>query len=70
MASTDDRSADLYAVIILFLALTWTTFLMRIYVRAKILKSVGIDDVLTAITMVRTYRSLLVLSSNLFGHSS
>ena len=39
------------SAIIVFLALTWVTFPLRLWVRAKMLKALGIDDLLTAITM-------------------
>lgn len=48
----EDRSKELLAVIVLFLALTWATFPLRLWVRVKMLKSFGIDDALTAFTMV------------------
>jgi hypothetical protein len=52
MAATDDRSGSVKAVMILFLALAWITYPMRVWVRVRMLKSVGIDDVFTTITMV------------------
>ena len=51
MATIDDRSTELFAVIVLFLALTWITFPMRLWVRVVVLKQVGLDDILAGVTM-------------------
>ncbi|KIV98632.1 uncharacterized protein PV09_09579 [Verruconis gallopava] len=47
----DNRSASVKAVAYLFIALAWFTFPLRIWVRGKMLKSLGIDDILTTITL-------------------
>jgi hypothetical protein len=56
MADTDDRSGSVKAVMYLFLALAWITYPMRVWVRVKMLKAVGLDDILTTITMVSSPR--------------
>src|SRR5690242_4944775 len=58
--AADDRSCEFYATIILFLGLTWATFPMRIWVRARMLKTLGLGDVLTTCTMVRSRYSMSI----------
>lgn len=40
----EDRGPELAVVVYLFLALTWTSSLLRSYVRARLTKSFGTDD--------------------------
>lgn len=49
----EDRSQQVLAVAILFFILSWLTVLLRIYVRAGMLKSFGLDDWLMVTTQVR-----------------
>jgi len=42
--SKDDRSPEVFAVAALFFVLTWTTVVLRIYVRAVLMKTWGKDD--------------------------
>ncbi|KAL2005112.1 hypothetical protein VTN00DRAFT_2962 [Thermoascus crustaceus] len=48
----EDRSQQVLAVAILFFILSWLTVLLRIYVRAGMLKSFGLDDWLMVITQL------------------
>jgi hypothetical protein len=56
------------AVAILFLALSWTAVILRVYVRAVMIKTFGIDDYLCVLTLVCllsfiTHMSALNISS-------
>lgn len=48
----EDRSHEVLAVAVLFLTLTWITVLLRVYVRAGMLKSWGLDDWMMLVTQV------------------
>jgi hypothetical protein len=48
----EDRSAQVYAVAILFFVLSWITVGLRTYVRACIIRSVGTDDKLMILLLV------------------
>lgn len=49
----EDRSGQVLAVNILFFVLSWLTVSLRVYVRAGMLKSFGIDDWLMVVSHVR-----------------
>ncbi|KAF2097386.1 hypothetical protein NA57DRAFT_77643 [Rhizodiscina lignyota] len=48
----DDRSPAVKASMILFLCLTWISFSMRAWVRLRILRAPGLDDLLTFISLL------------------
>ncbi|KAK6069874.1 hypothetical protein SCUP234_10453 [Seiridium cupressi] len=62
--SDDDRSGHVFAVAVTFMVLTWIVVPLRVYVRAVMTKSFGLDDWLLVITqaLFTTY-----LSSQLGG---
>jgi len=48
----EDRGHEILAVAILFLVLSWVTMGLRVYVRAGMLKSFGMDDWAMVVTVV------------------
>lgn len=48
----EDRGHQILAVNILFLVLSWVTISLRVYVRAGMLKSFGMDDWAMVVTVV------------------
>ncbi|OCK74960.1 hypothetical protein K432DRAFT_309581 [Lepidopterella palustris CBS 459.81] len=48
----DDRSHEVLAVAIFFLILSWVTVSLRVYVRAGMLKSFGLDDWIMVLTLL------------------
>lgn len=52
MSDDDNRSSGVFGVAVSFLVLTWIVVPLRIYVRAVITKSFGLDDWLLVVTQV------------------
>lgn len=50
--SDDDRGSGVFAVAVTFLVLTWIMVPLRVYVRAIMTRSFGLDDWLLVITQV------------------
>jgi len=50
--ASDYRGAQAGEVAILFLALSWTAVLLRVYVRAILTKAFGVDDYLSVLALV------------------
>ena len=48
----EDRGLEFAAVVYLFLALTWTASLLRLYVRVRLTKSFGADNWLAVEALV------------------
>jgi hypothetical protein len=58
----EDRGPELLGVIILFLALSWTTVLARCYVRIVMIKAFAIDDwlILVSLGFFSVYSGLVI----------
>ena len=52
LCSMESRAPSILAVNILFFVLTWIAVLLRVYVRASMLSSFGVDDGLMVITLL------------------
>ena len=63
----EDRGHEILAVAIPFLVLSWVTVGLRVYVRAGMLKSFGMDDWAMVVTLVRLiYIPILLCTRSLF----
>lgn len=73
MAAADDRSPAVKANQILFMCLTIITFSLRAWVRGRILKHFGIDDLLTFVSLVRPksrcHQTSLLHIASLYPHT-
>ena len=63
----EDRSHQILAVNILFFVLSWVAISLRVYVRAGMLKSFGMDDWAMVVTVVSIiYIPILLCTRALF----
>ena len=63
----EDRGHELFAISIFFLVLSWVTVGLRVYVRAGMLKSFGMDDWAMVVTVVSLiYIPILLCTHALF----
>jgi hypothetical protein len=58
---TKDRGPEIVAVVAVFFVLTWTFVGLRVYSRAFITRSFGVDDKATVALQVRLLRRPVVL---------
>lgn len=71
--ASDYRGELCNVVAILFLGLTWTAVLLRVYVRAIITKSFWTDDWLAVLTLVCKYSlhdTAMLTSESFYSHST
>jgi len=57
----EDRGAELLATAILFAILSWIAIGLRVYVRARMIKSMGIDDWIMLFAQVCDLRHAFLL---------
>lgn len=50
-----NRAPGVYAVVAVFLALTWVTAILRCYVRGFVAKKFGLEDYLAMLALVSRY---------------